>query len=266
MERKSQKQLEDNFIDQKLAEAFGYQDEQLAEELDAVAAEAGDDLPRAPGGELRKIMDRLEREESARTSGRKAVRVRKMVKVLAAAAVLGTMVIGGSMWVGAKKYYTYEMREDKELDNVVVFDNNENNLINESESKEKESYRKIAEELNIDVLELSYLPEGFTFLDLTLWKSKALMKYSDGESRLFFFQGCNDKSSSASYVSDMTELKSIYNKYLDVEVVIYQQELENGETEYSTWVTQNNAYYILHGDIAEDDFIQIVQGLRKVVE
>ena len=47
MERKSQKQLEDNFIDQKLAEAFGYQDEQLAEELDAVAAEAGDDLPRA---------------------------------------------------------------------------------------------------------------------------------------------------------------------------------------------------------------------------
>ena len=78
MERKSQKQLEDNFIDQKLAEAFGYQDEQLAEELDAVAAEAGDDLPRAPGGELRKIMDRLERE-SARTSGRKAVRVRKMV-------------------------------------------------------------------------------------------------------------------------------------------------------------------------------------------
>ena len=265
MERKSQKQLEDNFIDQKLAEAFGYQDEQLAEELDAVAAEAGDDLPRAPGGELRKIMDRLERE-SARTSGRKAVRVRKMVKVLAAAAVLGTMVIGGSMWVGAKKYYTYDSRERSDLENVVVFNSNESNLIDESESKEKESYRKIAEELNIDVLELSYLPEGFTFLDSTVWKSKALMKYSDGESRLFFFQGCNDKSSSASYVSDMTELKSIYNKYLDVEVAIYQQELENGETEYSTWVTQNNAYYILHGDIAGDDFIQIVQGLRKVVE
>ncbi len=265
MERKSQKQLEDNFIDQKLAEAFGYQDEQLAEELDAVAAEAGDDLPRAPGGELRKIMDRLERE-SARTSGRKAVRVRKMVKVLAAAAVLGTMVIGGSMWVGAKKYYTYDSRERSDLENVVVFNSNESNLIDESESKEKESYRKIAEELNIDVLELSYLPEGFTFLDSTVWKSKALMKYSDGNGRLFFYQGCNDKSSSASYVSDMTELKSIYNKYLDVEIAIYQQELENGETEYSTWVTQNNAYYILHGDIAGDDFIQIVQGLRKVVE
>ncbi len=265
MERKSQKQLEDNFIDQKLAEAFGYQDEQLAEELDTVAAEAGDDLPRAPGGELRKIMDRLERE-SARTSGRKAVRVRKMVKVLAAAAVLGTMVIGGSMWVGAKKYYTYDSRERSDLENVVVFNSNESNLIDESESKEKESYRKIAEELNIDVLELSYLPEGFTFLDSTVWKSKALMKYSDGNGRLFFYQGCNDKSSSASYVSDMTELKSIYNKYLDVEIAIYQQELENGETEYSTWVTQNNAYYILHGDIAGDDFIQIVQGLRKVVE
>lgn len=261
MERKSQKQLEDNFIDQKLAEAFGYQDEQLAEELDTVAAEAGDDLPRAPGGELRKIMDRLERE-SARTSGRKAVRVRKMVKVLAAAAVLGTMVIGGSMWVGAKKYYTYEMREDKELDNVVVFDNNENNLINESESKEKESYRKIAEELNIDVLELSYLPEGFTFLDLTLWKSKALMKYASKNSMLLFFQGWSDKSSSTSYVSDMIEFQKIYNQYLDMEILIYQQELEDGKKEYSALIVKDNAYYILEGKIEESEFIKIVSGIR----
>lgn len=262
MERKSQKQLEDNFIDQKLAEAFGYQDEQLAEELDAVAAEAGDDLPRAPGGELRKIMDRLERE-SARTSGRKAVRVRKMVKVLAAAAVLGTMVIGGSMWVGAKKYYTYEMREDKELDNVVVFDNNENNLINESESKEKESYRKIAEELNIDVLELSYLPEGFTFLDLTLWKSKALMKYSDGESRLFFFQGWSDKSDSVSYVSDMKEFTNVFNEFLDMEIPICKKKLENGDIEYSIRIAKDNKYYLLHGDnITEEEFCHIIQEIR----
>lgn len=262
MERKSQKQLEDNFIDQKLAEAFGYQDEQLAEELDAVAAEAGDDLPRAPGGELRKIMDRLEREESARTSGRKAVRMRKMVKVLAAAAVLGTMVIGGSMWVGAKKYYTYDSRERSDLENVVVFNSNESNLIDEGESKEKESYKKIAEELNIDVLELSYLPEGFTFLDSTVWKSKALMKYASKNSMLLFFQGWSDKSSSTSYVSDMIEFQKIYNQYLDMEILIYQQELEDGKKEYSALIVKDNAYYILEGKIEESEFIKIVSGIR----
>lgn len=263
MEKKSQKQLEDNFIDQKLAEAFGYQDEQLAEELDTIAAEAGDDLLRAPGGELQKIMDRLEREEARRVSGRKVVRVRKMVKVLAAAAVLGTMVIGGSMWVGAKKYYTYDSRERSDLENVVVFNSNENNLTDENESEETESYGKIKEELNIEVFELSYLPESFSFLDLTLWKTKALMKYSDGNSRLFFIQGWSDKSDSVSYVSDMEEFKSVFNEYLDIEIPVCKKGLENGDIEYSIRIVKNNKYYLLHGDnIAEEEFCHIVREIR----
>lgn len=266
VKRKSQKHLDDNFIDQKLAEAFGYQDEQLAEELDAITAGAGDDMPKGPGGELQKIMDRLDRGESRRTSRCRVARMRKMVKVLAAAAVLGAMVIGGGIWAGAKRYYTYDSRERSDLENVVVFNNNENNLIDDSESKEKESYRKIEEELNVEVLELSYVPEDFTFRSLTLWKSKAVVEYVGENSRVFLCQGCNDKSSSASYSSDMVELKKIYNKYLDIEIPVYQQELENGKKEYSIRIVQNNAYYILQGKIDEDEFVQIVYGLKKFVE
>ena len=43
-------QADDNFIDQKIAEAFGYGDQQLAEELDRAVAAAKEQPSTAPEG------------------------------------------------------------------------------------------------------------------------------------------------------------------------------------------------------------------------
>ena len=40
MKNNDKRQLDNNFIEQKVAEAFGYSDEQLAEELDRLMEEA----------------------------------------------------------------------------------------------------------------------------------------------------------------------------------------------------------------------------------
>ncbi len=129
MRRESQEYLENNPIDQKVAESFNRTDQQRAKELEAIKASISQaNLPKAPVGELQKIMDRVEEELDAKPSHHKKNNVRKMVKMLAAAAVLGAMVIGGSMWVGAKRYYVNDSRERVDLDNVVVFNNSENNL------------------------------------------------------------------------------------------------------------------------------------------
>lgn len=104
MRRESQEYLENNPIDQKVAESFNRTDQQRAKELEAIKASISQaNLPKAPVGELQKIMDRVEEELDAKPSHHKKNNVRKMVKMLAAAAVLGAMVIGGSMWVGAKR-------------------------------------------------------------------------------------------------------------------------------------------------------------------
>lgn len=119
MRRESQEYLENNPIDQKAAESFNRTDQQRAKELDAIKASISTaNLPKAPDGELQKIMDRVEEELNAKPSQHKKNNVRKMVKMLAAAAVLGAMVIGGSMWVGAKRYYTYDSQERTDLNNV----------------------------------------------------------------------------------------------------------------------------------------------------
>ncbi|MCI9500618.1 MAG: hypothetical protein HFG76_01180 [Hungatella sp.] len=263
MRRESQEYLENNPIDQKVAESFNRTDQQRAKELEAIKASISQaNLPKAPVGELQKIMDRVEEELDAKPSHHKKNNVRKMVKMLAAAAVLGAMVIGGSMWVGAKRYYTYEMREEADLDNVIVFDNNEGNLIIDSRIEEKRAYKQIEEELGIEVLELSYLPEGMVFYKFTLLKRKGMMEFAAGEHKLFFYQGLNDRPSSLSYVSDMKELEKVYNEYLEQEISLYQRTLDKGEIEISVRIVNGNQYALLYGIIDEEIFKQIVCGIK----
>ena len=185
-----------------------------------------------------------------------------MVKMLAAAAVLGAMVIGGSMWVGAKRYYTYEMREEVNLDNVVVFDNNEGNLVIDSKTEERMAYEQIEKELGIEALELSYLPKEMTFYKFTLLKRKGMMEFTAGQDKLFFYQGLNDRPSSLSYVSDMKEFEKVYNEYLEEEITLYQKILEDGNIEISSWAINGNQYFFLHGIINEELFKQIVGGIK----
>ena len=118
MKNKNQMQADDNFIDQKIAEAFGYGDQQLAEELDRAVAAAKEQPPTAPEGELQRIINRLDRKSAAK---HRKSRMKKMVKMLIVAAVLGVMMVGGSSWVGAKRYYTYEERDKTNLQDAIVF-------------------------------------------------------------------------------------------------------------------------------------------------
>ena len=69
MKKNDKRQLDDNFIEQKIADAFGYTDEKLAAELDRFMAEAaserGQRPPEAPEEEFRKILDIVERENDS---------------------------------------------------------------------------------------------------------------------------------------------------------------------------------------------------------
>lgn len=256
MKNKNQMQADDNFIDQKIAEAFGYGDQQLAEELDRAVAAAKEQPPTAPEGELQRIINRLDRKSAAK---HRKSRMKKMVKMLIAAAVLGVMMVGGSSWVGAKRYYTYEERDKENLPDTVVFNNNENILIDDSGAES--AYREIAEELNIDVLELSYLPEGMSFNSITETKKRYILEFEDGTGKLFFDQGWHDKPNSLSYVSDIKKSHIVYNSYLNKELFVYEYKLEDGGVQYSVRIKEEDQYYFLEG-IDVKDFDEIVRGIK----
>ena len=130
VKNKNQWQLDDNFIEKKLAESFGYENEQLVQELDhfkeQVSTEYLSGRSRAPEGEFQRILNRL--DQGNNTKRYKSIRGKKIAKFVVATAVMGTMVLGSGMWVGAMKIKEYQIRERSDLENVVVFNNDPDNV------------------------------------------------------------------------------------------------------------------------------------------
>ena len=257
---KEQLELNDNFIDRKMAEAFGFEDQQLADELDQAIAAANGQLPKAPEGELQRIMDRLDRENVTPVKKHRSVRIRRLAKVLIAATILGALLVSGSMWVGAKKYYSYEVREKENVRNVVVLNNSEDNLIDDS--NEEMAYAEIEREQKIKTMQLSYLPDEMVFFDVSIMPKKSVMEFGDGMNSLFLIQGLNDKPSSLSYASDLNECHKIYNSFLDKEIMIYQRDLENEGTELSARIIEGNRYYFIEGMIDIQEFEEVIKGIQ----
>lgn len=268
MKKNDKRQLDDNFIEQKIADAFGYTDEKLAAELDRFMAEAaserGQRPPEAPEEEFRKILDIVEREKDSQKKN--GLRVRRLVKVMAAVAVLGSMVLGGGMWVGARKTRVYEEKERSDMEKVVVFNNNDDNLIASTKFEMQEAYEKIRKELDIQVMELSYLPDEFLFCGVTITDTKGIMEFADVDESFFFYQGINKNTSSISYTSDMSEYETIYNVFLDKEISVYKQQLEDGKVEYSARIVESDKYYLLHGILDIEEFEQIVSNIKLYKE
>ncbi len=265
VKNKNQWQLDDNFIEKKLAESFGYENEQLVQELDhfkeQISTEYLSGRSRAPEGEFQRILNRLDQGNNT-VKGHKGIRLKKVAKFVVATAVMGTMVLGSGIWVGARKVREYQVEKQLGMDNVVVFDNNTDNLIETEASEIDKAYAQIEKELGIEVLELSYLPEDALFDRLVIMKRKSLMTFIDGDRKLFFYQGLNNNTSSLSYSSNAEQCQQVYNLYLDKEIIIYKEEIDNINTEFSTRIVDGNRYYILCSTMDMEEFIQIVCGMR----
>lgn len=267
VKNKNQWQLDDNFIEKKLAESFGYENEQLVQELDhfkeQVSTEYLSGRSRAPEGEFQRILNRLDQGNNT-IKGHKGIRLKKVAKFVVATAVMGTMVLGSGMWVGARRIKEYQIRERSDLENVVVFGNDSDNVIisEDDESAIERAYAQIEKELGIEVLELSYLPEDILFDRLIIKKRKGLIIFSNESKKVFFYQGLNDNTSSFSFSSNIEKCKQVYNIYLNKKIEIYKEELENGSIDFSAQIVEGNKYYLLHGVIDIEEFDQIVCGIK----
>lgn len=256
MKNRNQIELEDNFIDQRVAEAFGYGDEQLENELDDAVAAAEENGCRAPEGELERIVNLLEDRSVPR---RKVIRIRRVVKMLAVAAVLGTMIFGGGMWVGAKRYYVQDVRDRS---NLMVISNDPSSVKLDKVFEKNKIYSQIEDELGIEAMELSYLPDKMIIYNVTISKQKSIIEFNGGEKNLFFYQGLREKPSSFGFASDSQKFQKAYNLYFDEEFPIYEEKLENGKTEFGVRIVQDKVYYLLYGVMDIEEFKQVVYGIR----
>ncbi|PNV60827.1 hypothetical protein C0033_16675 [Clostridium sp. chh4-2] len=263
MDNNSKNNINDNSIDEKLKTAFGYSDEQLLAEFEAAEAQwkASPELQeelKAPEGELEKILAMAhERRQEQEGKKKRHFRLRNAWKPLLVAALLGALVMSSGIGGSAKRSYEYKKRES-DISSKVVWNNSENLV---KYGKSKEAYQYIEENLGINVICFNELPEGLTYKYLTSGQNYAVLTYENDDKRVSLTEVRYSIDNSGATYADTDSYTTIYNKFLELDIPIRKNILQDGQIEYTSDFELENAYYSISGNVSEESFITIVKSL-----
>lgn len=256
MKKSKQNQQLDNLIGQKLAESFGYSDEQLIAEFDRVAAEPEDPEnpePEAPTDTFEKILARMDAEDKSK---RKVIRIERTAKVMILVAALAVAVLSTGVAASGKRGFKYSAREAGVGNEWVVW-NNTGNF--EVQGSEEGAYQRIGEELGINVLQIMDKPKGMRFKQLEIYRGYARMEFVYEDQYTYLTQTQRSVEHSIGAASDLEEDIKVFNRQLKQDLVIKKNTLENGDIEFSTEFVYEKAGYRLAGIMEEQEFKEMVK-------
>ena len=278
---------EDEKLKKCLQTAYGATDEQLLKELEE--AEASLDASEFPGAEermFRRFME-MEREEREKenlsedavqdnmavpgmdTAGggmgadgtdknKKKIRKFGKKKVFLVAALVAVFVGAlGVTAVGEKNYFFRGRSRDI---NDLVFNNDKNKT---DISRLEEAYEEVSENLNITVLKLGYIPYDLRLENLVVSQDRAIFQFDYKGDKIYFIQGeRNDSASSATKSDRQQDTEIVENEWMNHEVVIKENQLDNGEVEYEAKFSYQGAYYLINGKMDKNEFVEMVKNIN----
>lgn len=253
-------QEEDKLIQQKLQEAFGYTDEQLAAQLDHAAAEyaAHPELNlNPPKWEFEKILamaaqdDKNEKEDT-----HKVIRLKRVMKPMILVAAVGAILLGTGMMASGRRYYKFWERDAGK--GQIIFNNVD--AISEADSLEL-AYKEIEEQTGIKVPQLFYVPKELEYKRVVIKDGMSCIDFDYEDGSLYYQQMSKGKANSVGYNSDREPYKTIYNRFLNQDIEIYKNILETGETEISAQYVIEDTFYYLVGIIDEDVMEKLVKNI-----
>lgn len=193
----------------------------------------------------------------------KTVPFRKRKKVLLLVAAVAVMGIGTTLVAHGNREYKLRQYPLPGKRNIVV---SRNSVLKTSQKgKLQEAYEQIEAELGIDVLVLNDVPREMKFKQLIINEDKAIIEfqYYDKSVYLKEIKISNDSEVSYVVVSDRKEAETVYNFWLDSDIGIEENQLENGLVEYSAHVQLENNIYYLSGIMDKSVFITLVESLSR---
>ena len=273
---------EDEKLKKCLQTAYGATDEQLLMELEE--AEASLDASEFPGAEehmFRRFME-MEREEREKENlsedavqdnmavpgmdaagggmgadgtdkNKKKIRRLGKKKVFLVAALVAVFVGAlGVTAVGEKNYFF------RGYDLILDNDNNKMDM-----SELERAYKKIEEESDVELLKLGYIPSDLLLENLVISQDRVILQFSYRGNKVYFVQGCSINTTSLTAKSDrMFRTEIVKNEWMNQDVEIRENQLENGDIEYEAQFYYENAYYMLSGKMDKEDFISIIKNVN----
>ena len=275
MRRKGKKntQIDDKLIDEVIRMSYGFSEEQIRAEMeDALAHPDNSPELKAPDDEFQQILQKMkERGITPRISedgdkdeghpaverGRTRLSSRRFRRLLLAAAVLGVIGIGFSLSAVGKSATKYQVINGEKNNivwgNVKVWDGIDN---------VEEAYEQIEEELNIPSLKMGYMPETMIFDSILLSDKGGVIRFKcQGEYLVIYEHTINPETQGIQQTDKRRSVGDVYNPWMNKHIIVYEESFGEGKNKYSIDITTDDANYAITGEIEEEDFIKIVEGI-----
>ncbi|MGN0988108.1 MAG: DUF4367 domain-containing protein [Otoolea sp.] len=290
MDRDYEKAIIEDDLDRLVRQAFGVDEDQLMHDFLLAQTEIREDqIPPEPEDGFDQLIKKMEERgirpkyvnaklaglhlapssdtsQGEKTSGEitaihnhKPRRLKTIIKVALIAAVLMAMVLGMGMTARARKRYTYNVTE-RDLSGVDII-YNKGNIADYGDVLE-DAYQKIEKELGINVLKLTYIPQGMLFERVEVLKNRATIFFNYNDKEIYIIQQVRLEGSSFNTTSDRQEYISVYNDYFKQEIPVEMNKLIDGNREYHMQFTNQDAYYSIEGIMEEKEFKKIVENVQ----
>ena len=249
-------------MDEQIKAAYGYTDRQLEQEMDYALShpDASPEL-NPPEDEFQRILSKAEQlqreadQKAAASRTHRRINRGKMVRLALAAAILGTLSVGGVVSVVGRSGFRYESNGDE-----AIFWGNTPVMKKESDGLQ-EAYDRVAEELNIPVLKMNYMPAEMKFREIKFDNKRAILKFDYNGYIIRLVEISDIVTMDNRHVSDREYFDEKYIRRLEAPVSFSKNELAEGKTEYSAEIMRTDAYYYISGIMEEDVLRNIVEQM-----
>lgn len=202
-----------------------------------------------------------EYEREQKKNKREGVRFsRKGKRMLLIAAVVCVMGVGTTIVATANREYKYNVYPMQGEQNVLV---KQNSALKIEASKLEDAYEQIEDILGIKALMLGHIPDGMKFKQLIIDEERAIIELDYDGTSVYF----KEEKTSSTYevsgelISDRKNNQPIHNVWINKDIVIESNTIEQGLIEYSININMDDANYYLSGAIKEEEFVKIAEGI-----
>lgn len=163
-------------------------------------------------------------------------------------------MLGGTA-IGKKNYF---FRHSIEISNTIVVDNDRNA---EENSKLENAYADIESNIGSLVLKLKYYPQNMKYKNYQIYKDEAQINFMYGENIFTIYMMGNDESTSVNFESDRKNQKTVFNKWINEDVVYAENRLPEGKMEYEAMIIVDHIVYYIIGTMPKNEYEKILKNL-----
>ena len=180
-------------------------------------------------------------------------------KVAIIGVVIGALLGRGMIHSVAKNGYKFMVYPKDGKENVQIWYNTDIEFINDELDN---AYDWIEKELDIPVLMTFYMPEEMTFFEFEKHETYAIIKFDYKGKRIYLRESKLMETNTISYViSDRKNYHEVRNDWINKDLMVEENRLENGIVEYSVVIDNDEAVYYLAGVMEKEEFDRISENL-----